>query len=77
MAGLATVCPEGDSYVERVAGGERRERAASYSYYMCASPRRIAAAELELIVKLGDEANDARACSCPVARTDATRSACE
>jgi hypothetical protein len=52
-----------------------RERAASYNGYISAlAEEERAAAEIELIVKLGGEAKDASVCTGPAADTDAARS---
>jgi hypothetical protein len=54
---------------------DRGERAASYTRHISAlTEEERAAAEIELIVKLDAEANDASACTGPAAHTDAARS---
>jgi hypothetical protein len=55
---------------------DARQRAASYGCYISAlAEEERAAAEIELIVRLGAEAKDPSACTGPTAHTDAASSA--
>jgi hypothetical protein len=66
MTGLAAVRPEGDAHVERVAGGRRSTaRRVLHASHLRPHREERAAAEIELIVKLDAEPNDASACTDP------------